>query len=169
MLCQLPEELLKKVVFLLLPEEGLALARVNKNTATIVQPLQKLLWKQNDGIYVGTKVLYRDFTKKVDRGYWPQWASLVGTVTAIKLDGTYMIIDSSPYPAQICRKACNVRRCRTFYVGPAIKSVQKGKSRTLICPGCYCEHRHGLSLGERTPHCGEWLRHFPCHNYWLCD
>ena len=81
----LPEVLTQKVILYLLPEEGLALARVNRTVRGVVRPLQKTPRKQNDGIHVGTTVLYRDFSiATVEPGTWPQWASKIGIVTDIK-------------------------------------------------------------------------------------
>lgn len=163
MLTSLPDVIVKEVALFLRPEDALAVIRTCKEVYMGVKPLLKDIRRYNDGVGVGTKVLYRDFRLSVGVSHWPQWGSLVGVVTAIQTDGTYII------DGRIRRKKNNIRRLRTFYTDVAMRVIDCGKQYKIRCCGCYDTHRHGRSLGGRSPHCAEWKRHFPVSDYWLSN
>jgi len=166
----LPEEVVRCVALLLLPEEGLSLCRTSRTLHRVVQPLQKVLWRENDGVQVGTSVLYRDFTGATYRRtagfkpFWPQWASRVGVVTSI--EGKVYTIRDEEKGGRLQRASRNVRRCRTFLVDLCIQSVERDGQLEFTCPGCYSRHWHGGLPGWRSPHCVHWKRHWK-YNYCL--
>lgn len=159
---RIPDPLLQNIVYFLRPEDALMLVRTNQFVRDFVQPLLKDIRSLNDGIFVGTRVRYRDYMAGGIPRKWPDWARSEGVVTKVLDNGTYVI------NRRIKRKSRDVRRLRRFADDICVQGQVSKRGDIVVdtCPGCFSQHQHGKTAGFRHPHC----KYFSCFGtgYYLC-